>query len=275
MDEDNLHLFFRCLGSCNIWSMCESSTTINNVISQGHDSAGIIFQLLHLLNGDDAALLCCIIWSIWKQQNNKIWNDVTDAQMFVLERARTLLQDWRAAKSYQQQPSRMPNIIDNSKWKKPAEGRYKCNIDASFSRHLNKVGIGICLRDDSGAFVLAKTDWISPLCEVHIGEALGLLSALEWVHELNLGPIDFELDAKKVVDNFLSTKHDGTEFGDIIQSCRSLFRNFYENSKVEFVRRQANEAAHTLAKEATLSASFQVLHEIPYCIKHILINDML
>jgi ribonuclease HI len=200
---------------------------------------------------------------------------VADAQMFVMERAKTLLQDWRAAKSYQQQPLRMPNIIDNSKWKKPAEGRYKCNIDASFSRHLNKVGIGICLRDDLGAFVLAKTDWISLLCEVHIGEALGLLSALEWVHELNLGPIDFELDAKKVVDNFLSTKHDGTEFGDIIQSCRSLFRNFYENSKVEFVRRQANEAAHALAKEATLSASSQVLYEIPYCIEHILINDML
>lgn len=147
MEEDNLHLFFRCPGSCNIWSMCESSTTINNVISQGHDIADTIFQLPHMLNGDDAALLCCIIWSIWKQQNNKIWNDVADAHMFVLERARTMLQDWRAEKSYRQRPSRMPNIIDNSKWKKPAEGRYKCNIDASFSRHLNKVGIGICLRD--------------------------------------------------------------------------------------------------------------------------------
>jgi len=32
MEEDSLHLFFRCPGSCNIWSMCESSTTINNVL---------------------------------------------------------------------------------------------------------------------------------------------------------------------------------------------------------------------------------------------------
>jgi len=44
---------------------------------------------------------------------------------------------------------------------------------------------------------------------------------------------------------------------------------------VEFVWRQANEAAHALAKEATLSASFQVIYEIPYCIEHILINEML
>ena len=42
------------------------------------------------------------------------------------------------------------------------------------------------------------------------------------------------MDAKKVVDNFLSTKHDVTEFRNIIQNCQSLFRNYYENSKVKF-----------------------------------------
>ncbi|MCI45659.1 cytochrome P450, partial [Trifolium medium] len=44
-----------------------------------------------------------------------------------------------------------------SKWEKPARGRYKCNIDASFSPQLNRVGIGMCIRDDEGRFVLAKT----------------------------------------------------------------------------------------------------------------------
>jgi len=44
------------------------------------------------------------------------------------------------------------------KWTKPTAGRFKCNIDASFSQHTNKVGIGVCLRDDSGPFVLAKTE---------------------------------------------------------------------------------------------------------------------
>jgi len=95
-------------------------------------------------------------------------------------------------------------------WTKPNTGRYKCNIDASFSKHLNKVGLGMCIRDEHGAFVLAKTDWFSLICEVHIGEALGLISALEWVHELNLGLVDYEMDAKRVVDSFLSSRHDVT-----------------------------------------------------------------
>ncbi|PNX61036.1 flavonoid glycosyltransferase, partial [Trifolium pratense] len=39
---------------------------------------------------------------------------------------------------------------------------------------------------DQGAFILAKTEWFTAQCEVHIGETLGLLSVLDWVHELNL-----------------------------------------------------------------------------------------
>jgi hypothetical protein len=68
----------------------------------------------------------------------------------------------------------------------------------------------VCIRDDGGTFVLAKTEWFDPKCDVHIGEALGLLLALHCAHELQLGPIDFELDTKKVVDHFNSSNHDNT-----------------------------------------------------------------
>jgi hypothetical protein len=43
------------------------------------------------------------------------------------------------------------------KWQPPANGRFKCNIDAAFSIPHNRTGVGICLRDDEGTFVLAKT----------------------------------------------------------------------------------------------------------------------
>jgi len=102
-----------------------------------------------------------------------------------------------------------------------------------------------------------------------------LISALEWMHELNLGPIDFEMDAKIMVDSFLSSRHDVTEFGIIIQNCKTLLRHYYENSTVEFVRRQTNEVVHKLAKAALLSTSLQVLFKIPDCIENTLINEML
>lgn len=51
-----------------------------------------------------------------------------------------------------------------AKWSKPSPGRYKCNVDAFFFKSLNKVGIGICIRDEGGAFVLARIERLTPNC---------------------------------------------------------------------------------------------------------------
>jgi hypothetical protein len=61
----------------------------------------------------------------------------------------------------------------------------------------------------------------------------------------------------------------------IIHNCKTIFEQYYINSSVELVRRQANEAAYILAKAVTSSASFQILLEISDCIEHILSNEMI
>jgi ribonuclease HI len=67
---------------------------------------------------------------------------------------------------------------------------------------------------------LAKDEQFTPLCDVKIDEALEILSALKWVHKLNLGPVDFELDSKVVVEKFHSNKIDDTELRDIMSHCK-------------------------------------------------------
>jgi ribonuclease HI len=110
---------------------------------------------------------------------------------------------------------------------------------------------------------------------VHVGEAIGLLYALNWMHALRLGPVDFELDSKRVVDGFFSSRLGHTEFGDFVKHCKSCFSNFYNDLSVEFIRRQANEVAHSLAEVALFSVGSQVLVDIPYCIEHVFLNKML
>jgi len=63
---------------------------------------------------------------------------------------------------------------------RPPNSFVKCNIDASFSEHYNRVGIGTCLRDELGMFIGAKTIWLQLIVPVDIGEALRLLAAMEW-----------------------------------------------------------------------------------------------
>lgn len=75
-------------------------------------------------------------------------------------------------------------------------------MDTSFSAALNCVGFGLCIRDENGNFIKAKTLWSNPVRAMDIGEALGLSHALHWVRDLQLTNVDFELDAKKVVDYY-------------------------------------------------------------------------
>jgi ribonuclease HI len=108
-----------------------------------------------------------------------------------------------------------------------------------------------------------------------LGEALGLLHAINWVHELQLENVDFELDSENVVTKFHSSREDMSELRDVIRDCQRLHNVFFTNSRVEFIRRQVNEVAHVLARVTTSLASFHIFIEIPTCIHHIIINDML
>lgn len=89
-----------------------------------------------------------------------------------MERATHLIDDWRSAQIihgcsvvHTQMHQSNLNRQELIWWEKPARGRYKCNIDTSFSSSLNiisigmivqKISIGMFIRDDGGKFVLAN-----------------------------------------------------------------------------------------------------------------------
>jgi ribonuclease HI len=104
--------------------------------------------------------------------------------------------------------------------------------------------------------VLARSEWITPIMEVEVGEAIALLHALRWANKLQIRDIDFEVDCKRVVDSLYNNKNYASDFGAIIRDCRSLLNTSLMNSHVKFIRRQANEVAHRLAKVAPLLASY-------------------
>jgi len=70
----------------------------------------------------------------------------------------------------------------------------------------------MCLRDDDGFFVLAKTEWFAPLCDIDVGEAVGLHTTLDWVSIQQFDNVDFALDCKRVVDCANSSIDDSSEF---------------------------------------------------------------
>ncbi|AES76948.2 hypothetical protein MTR_6g089560 [Medicago truncatula] len=143
--------------------------------------------------------------------------------------------------------------LQQIKWQPPASGRLKCNVDATFSIPHNRIGVGICLRDDEGTFVLAKIVNFEGVYSVEVGEALGLFHAIQWLSDMQMDNIDFEVDSKIRKDAFTARRDDISEFGHIVEASRSMFHS----------------------EEATLLASAVVYYAIPNCIESSIINEML
>lgn len=118
-------------------------------------------------------------------------------------------------------------------WQSPSTKRFKCNVDATFSDQFQRTGIGICVRDELGTFVLAKVQQFGHIYPVEIGEALGLYHALQLMTDMQFDNIDFKLDSKITRDVFHSRKTDVTYFGSITGACRELFSTSFTNSRVE------------------------------------------
>jgi len=191
----------------------------------------------------------------------------------VFQRATHLLEECRVAQdvsshnnNHNTTPQVRNTIFEEDRWKKSSPGRYKCNIDTSFSTSLDRVGVGMCLRDDDGALVLARTEWFAPLCDVEVGEAVGFHTTLDWISNQQFDNADFVLDCKKVVNCVNFSLDDSSEFGCIITACKQLLQNRFQNFHVEFNRRQANRVAHELAQAALSNPSPHIIDDVPTCI---------
>ncbi|XP_058775339.1 uncharacterized protein LOC131649602 [Vicia villosa] len=235
LNENNNHLFFQCPKSVECWKKVGLWPVLQQLLNHQNSCATVVFSFLQVANKD-------------------------------------LLQGWRSAQQIRNNNISQSQSPMDSKWSKPSTGRLKCNIDASFSN--NKVGLGACIRDDKGSFIAARTEWFSPITEVAVGEALGLLASINWVHELGYDNEDFEMDAKSVVDSVNSQQSNYTDCGAIIRECKRLLGGCFRNSHVKFTRRQTNEVAHALARAAPHFSSFHNFTNVPTCIQTLITIEM-
>jgi len=227
-DEDLFHFLFECLYAIRAWTMAGLWLEIESAARNTQTAVEAIFQLLQNLSKEQSQRMVMIFWSLWKRRNLKVWEDITETCAEVVERARITLEDWQLANGGRTEGQSVQSVsnqnadfdISNTAatavittdaaaagrndWQPPMLGRLKCNIDAAFSVPRNRTSIGICIRDEHGVFVLAKTVSFEGVYAVEVGEALGLFHALQWTSDMQMDNIDFEVDSKVTKDAFTS-----------------------------------------------------------------------
>lgn len=264
--ENNWHLFISCRFAQDCWHESKLYDMIESSSLNAESFTELFFMLLSKLKGFEQTKFGMILWNIWRQRNDKVWTDTHKDPSTSVRLAMEFLCDWLRAKQISQEIASADSLDSGySDWYRPPRSFVKCNVDAAFFISEQKIGIGCILRDENGMFLRCRTCIIVGMVSVKEGEAMGLREALSWVQSLGLKKVCFEMDAKVVVDAIKSSGADVSEFGSIVQHCKDLIRYEHEFS-ISFIRRQANECAHALAKVSRSYASPMVWSEPPDCI---------
>jgi ribonuclease HI len=240
-------------------------------IQNGRGIKEVILGICSQLDAAQAGLFATLLWVLWSNRNNCVWNDSKETGRALGFKAKHLWDEWYAAQQLQVGHVQQAT---NIQWQKPPDGWLKCNTDAGIHKELNKTSGGWCLRDHNGMFVAAGTSWLEGSCSVIEGEAIALLDALQQMEQRGVNHVIVETDSKSLVEAIQHVRDGVSEFSRIVQNINNvLLAN--PNFLVKFVKRQANLVAHTLARAANSWPRRCYFDSVPLCITTILSNEII
>ena len=206
---------------------------------------------------DDLQLAAVILWSLWNNRNDMVWNLKHKAAIRIVHDALSFLQQWIIA---QQLPSIRNNQQCNQgtvSWIKPPSGVVTCNVDAALFSSTKQFGFGCVVRDSEGHFCGARSVTVFyPLMEPALAEAMSLREALSWLKTCSFPSIILELDSLLVVQAIHSSATDRSFFGHVIADCKLLISEI-NVIKISFVKRSANQVTHCLAKASVFWSEYK------------------
>jgi len=92
--EDMAHLFFDYSFAVQVWRLLCLWSHIQTVVSTVVSARQMFFTLLDTFPTDQKHVFVAMVWSIWKHQNLKVWEDKMEDAATVVERACVMISDW-------------------------------------------------------------------------------------------------------------------------------------------------------------------------------------
>ncbi|CAN6580853.1 unnamed protein product [Malus baccata var. baccata] len=256
-DETENHLFFRCEISHIFW-FC-SPLQLNSFELEGTDFLASWGSFCGRVKGKENEMelmqeFLFGLWRLWKNRNDLIFKGVSHHPLDILGLWTRNLGEFRAAGT-QRTTSTQPNAGQPSLvlarrsglWRKPGFGTIKVNTDAAWHKETLLAGVGWVARDFAGLLQAAGGSGGRLCHSAAAAEMVAIRSALEFCVRCGLSSVAIESDAKNIIQMLRNetTPDFSLEciFGDIVTLARGL-----ESITYEFVSRESNRAAHSVAR---------------------------
>ncbi|CAN1153936.1 Putative ribonuclease H protein At1g65750 [Linum perenne] len=244
--ENYWHLFLDCPIARSCW---EEVSLLEYVEATCVDKDGFqqwLFSTIREAPEDRMQVVMAVIWSIWRERNGRVWRNESKPPRVIARLALEGIEEWKRAREpvYNRDPTTTPSC---TRWHPPQRSMLKCNVDGALFADKNACGWGMVVRDHTGRLIQFKTNTGVGCPSVKECEAMAVLMAVRQLREDGRTDVIIETDSLSTVQALHGDQDDWTEFGEIIRQCRNLMPSTYS---VEFVRREGNEVAHTLARRS-------------------------
>ncbi|XBH72225.1 hypothetical protein VPH35_099569 [Triticum aestivum] len=187
------------------------------------------------------------MWIIWSSRNNYTHEDVKYQPGRSIVLVKELIQALYIPSEAVDRRS-----LEKEKWKPPEEGWCKINPDASVDVNGGSSAIGLVVRNHGGELMLARSRKLLGVTDPYCAELLGVREAVCLAMEKGWTRVTIESYCKTIIDEYMATECRSTG-SPITSEIKSYLQNF-QGLRVNYVRRQANEAAHWCARESLASA---------------------
>ncbi|XP_035547319.1 uncharacterized protein LOC118348883 [Juglans regia] len=156
-----------------------------------------------------------------------------------------------------------------SQWQPPPQGSIKLNVDGAVFHAESKAKVGLIARDWEGKVLMAVSQKEEAVMEPLEIELLALLRGLQFSIPLGLQSLCIETDSLLLVKALPSN----ASYGNVITDIQELKCRFL-NCSINHINREANQAAHKLARFSRNVSNTTVWWEsVPNCVQPVLWTD--
>jgi ribonuclease HI len=161
------------------------------------------------------------------------------------------------------------------RWVPPPSSFFKINCDVALDNKNGRMGIGLLIRDSKGKVYATASQVVDFIVDPVVGESIAALKVVEFCKNRGLDRIMVEGDSLQVVHSINKPGLNWGKYGHIVADIHEVLR-FFRAWKVCHTPREANSAAHMLAKEGIQFVADRVwLDCYPNSIREIVISELL
>ncbi|GAU27143.1 hypothetical protein TSUD_104520 [Trifolium subterraneum] len=221
-EENDWHLLYDCETSKRAWRSAGIVHIIQPHVQQAITTKECIMKLCRNSDRKEAGKAAMLIWMLWKNRNNCVWNHEKEQGQELGIKALSYWHEWEAVQNtYSSGRNQVQKQLLS--WKTPPQGKHKCNVDMGCNAAARKTSAGWCVRDYRGQFVFGGSSWIHGKCSINEGEALALLEAMkELQQQRGFKDVIFETDAQNIVYAFHHRNTGRSEFSSIIHKIKCI-----------------------------------------------------